>query len=162
WTWTTVFARGEAQPKNRNTALILCSEGYFETLERHLLAGRLLSRSDVDSARRVAVVNQTFAREHFSYRDPTGQDIRLTDFETLPDWPREPYFEIIGVIGDAKNRGLEEAPRPEVYLPYTLTGADSRGIDRKSTRLNSSHVSISYAVFCLKKKSEARLGGRRH
>src|SRR5699024_11714799 len=27
-----------------------------------------------------------------------------------------------------------------------------RGIDRKSTRLNSSHVSISYAVFCLNKK----------
>src|SRR5699024_12658137 len=30
------------------------------------------------------------------------------------------------------------------------------GIDRKSTRLNSSHVSISYAVFCLKKKREDR------
>src|SRR5207249_10977688 len=30
-----------------------------------------------------------------------------------------------------------------------------RGIDRKSTRLNSSHVSISYAVFCLKKKNTA-------
>src|SRR5438874_5921756 len=28
-----------------------------------------------------------------------------------------------------------------------------RGVDRKSTRLNSSHVEISYAVFCLKKKS---------
>src|SRR2546430_12221817 len=28
----------------------------------------------------------------------------------------------------------------------------SRGIDRKSTRLNSSHSQISYAVFCLKKK----------
>src|SRR5438067_9132380 len=36
-------------------------------------------------------------------------------------------------------------------------GGDARGtltIDRKSTRLNSSHVSISYAVFCLKKKTE--------
>ena len=128
WTWTTVFARGEAQPKARNTTLILCSEGYFETLERHLLGGRLLSRSDVDSARRVAVVNQTFAREHFNHRNPTGQEIRFTDFETLPDWPREPYFEIIGVVGDAKNRGLEEPPRPEVYLPYTLTGSGSRGI----------------------------------
>src|SRR5699024_12731514 len=32
------------------------------------------------------------------------------------------------------------------------TGIDGKGIDRKSTRLNSSHVSISYAVFCLKKK----------
>src|SRR5438067_6987565 len=31
----------------------------------------------------------------------------------------------------------------------------SRGLDRKSTRLNSSHVSISYAVFCLKKKKNA-------
>src|SRR5207249_812463 len=29
----------------------------------------------------------------------------------------------------------------------------TRGLDRKSTRLNSSHVSISYAVFCLKKKN---------
>src|SRR5690349_23792671 len=31
-----------------------------------------------------------------------------------------------------------------------------RGQDRKSTRLNSSHVEISYAVFCLKKKKKAR------
>src|SRR5437868_9056044 len=31
-------------------------------------------------------------------------------------------------------------------------GGDPQGRDRKSTRLNSSHVSISYAVFCLEKK----------
>src|SRR5436309_5772602 len=30
----------------------------------------------------------------------------------------------------------------------------SRNLDRKSTRLNSSHVKISYAVFCLKKKKK--------
>src|SRR6266508_3454071 len=37
-------------------------------------------------------------------------------------------------------------------------------VDRKSTRLNSSHVAISYAVFCLKKKNDVRRqrrGGRR-
>src|SRR5437868_14847524 len=34
-------------------------------------------------------------------------------------------------------------------------GAD---VDRKSTRLNSSHVSISYAVFCLKKKKKKKKG----
>src|SRR5207249_10860938 len=33
---------------------------------------------------------------------------------------------------------------------------DSERLDRKSTRLNSSHVSISYAVFCLKKKTPNR------
>src|SRR5207253_9364966 len=41
---------------------------------------------------------------------------------------------------------------------WTMSGSDSPGVlllttlDRKSTRLNSSHVAISYAVFCLKKK----------
>src|ERR1035441_10958302 len=33
-------------------------------------------------------------------------------------------------------------------------------VDRKSTRLNSSHLGISYAVFCLKKRALRRLGGR--
>src|SRR5699024_11281092 len=33
---------------------------------------------------------------------------------------------------------------------------NARDLDRKSTRLNSSHVSISYAVFCLKRKTHKR------
>src|SRR5438874_6141384 len=36
------------------------------------------------------------------------------------------------------------------------TGGQAAGRDRKSTRLNSSHVEISYAVFCLKKKKKKR------
>src|SRR3712207_8648216 len=36
-------------------------------------------------------------------------------------------------------------------------GADAGALDRKSTRLNSSHANISYAVFCLKKKNSARI-----
>src|SRR3712207_8028039 len=35
-------------------------------------------------------------------------------------------------------------------------GARARGADRKSTRLNSSHANISYAVFCLKKKNKLK------
>jgi putative ABC transport system permease protein len=128
WTWITVVARGELPPRDRNAALVLCSEGYFQTLEKHLLRGRLISTSDVDAARHVAVVNQTFAREHFKEEDPSGHEIRFSEFESLPDWPRDPYFEIIGVIEDAKNRGLQEPPKPEVYLPHTLTGAGQRGI----------------------------------
>src|SRR3712207_7517352 len=36
-------------------------------------------------------------------------------------------------------------------------GAKRRGLDRKSTRLNSSHANISYAVFCLKKKKKKQI-----
>src|SRR5699024_1091150 len=44
---------------------------------------------------------------------------------------------------------LERAQRPHLHRPGELPPED-----RKSTRLNSSHVSISYAVFCLKKKNK--------
>src|SRR5699024_11771785 len=39
------------------------------------------------------------------------------------------------------------------HMGLGVDGDRQHGLDRKSTRLNSSHVSISYAVFCLKKKS---------
>src|SRR2546427_8584432 len=40
-------------------------------------------------------------------------------------------------------------------VPHDLADAELRAADRKSTRLNSSHSQISYAVFCLKKKNIA-------
>ena len=53
----------------------LCSEGYFKTMGRHLLRGRLLTESDVDGTRPVAVINDTFAKAYFKEEDPIGQKI---------------------------------------------------------------------------------------
>src|SRR5207249_5556977 len=45
-----------------------------------------------------------------------------------------------------------EFPADQIVAVGYSNGANIAARDRKSTRLNSSHVSISYAVFCLKKK----------
>src|SRR5438876_8365999 len=50
--------------------------------------------------------------------------------------------------------GLREVHRAEAAGLDLLPGGPEPGRDRKSTRLNSSHPSISYAVFCLKKKKK--------
>src|SRR3712207_7897302 len=70
----------------------------------------------------------------------------------------------IGVDGFRQGlRGLSEAARNLITvendevsygLDDLLPLADQVPIDRKSTRLNSSHANISYAVFCLKKKKK--------
>src|SRR5437868_7785615 len=54
----------------------------------------------------------------------------------------------------------ETDPLSEIafVFPQTVVSFPAN-TDRKSTRLNSSHVSISYAVFCLKKKNEMALAG---
>src|SRR2546430_12657494 len=55
---------------------------------------------------------------------------------------------LVGVLDD-RRRGLDQAPQHRLVT-------DDLGVilDRKSTRLNSSHSQISYAVFCLKKKKK--------
>jgi len=71
---------------------------------------------------------------------------RITDRPSTPTYNLEGFaiknevtFEIGELIKD--------------YISQTFTGTYSTSIlDRKSTRLNSSHLVISYAVFCLKKK----------
>src|SRR3712207_8767550 len=45
-----------------------------------------------------------------------------------------------------------EVPETDPSLGRARHGRTAAGVDRKSTRLNSSHANISYAVFCLKKK----------
>src|SRR5690606_39921128 len=63
-----------------------------------------------------------------------------------------PIIAAMNVLGyDAATLGNHEFNYGLDYLDRALEGADFP--DRKSTRLNSSHVKISYAVFCLKKKT---------
>src|SRR5690606_41196446 len=61
-------------------------------------------------------------------------------------------------VGIASNRGSacrgEYVPGPCTHRPsHHESQLYQKSLDRKSTRLNSSHVKISYAVFCLKKKN---------
>src|SRR2546422_6128888 len=70
-------------------------------------------------------------------------DARL---ETVADW-KEPFREgVVYYLKDGRVRGA---------LMWNTWGQvdHARALDRKSTRLNSSHGYISYAVFCFKKKS---------
>src|SRR3712207_8092975 len=54
-------------------------------------------------------------------------------------------------IGDGVAVRCGESYHKEIRIPLPHRLQDVRGGDRKSTRLNSSHANISYAVFCLKK-----------
>src|SRR2546422_7505486 len=64
---------------------------------------------------------------------------------------------VSGIVVDDSGRGLEDA---DVQVINRATGVMTASVtrdagrDRKSTRLNSSHGYISYAVFCLKKKKD--------
>jgi len=107
----------------------LVSEGYFRTLGIRLLRGRTLSEVEVNDARKVAVINQTLAKKYFGQEDPIGKSLTLKMLATEPTPPvTDPVFEVVGIVADAKNQGIQEPPRPEAFIPYTITGSFQRGI----------------------------------
>src|ERR1039458_10483275 len=69
---------------------------------------------------------------------PTGAEIVVVDNASTDQTCQEVTRRGVRLITNPENRGF--------------AAAVNQGIDRKSTRLNSSHLGISYAVFCLKKK----------
>jgi predicted permease len=107
----------------------LCSEGYFPTLQLRTILGAALSETEVHGARKVVVVNQAFVNKFLGNEHPIGQTVKINMLESMPDSPvKDPFFEIIGVISDAKNQGIQEPPMPEIFVPYTITGAFYRSI----------------------------------
>src|SRR5438309_9299974 len=82
---------------------------------------------------------------HFLFNDPATTEIyTLSLHDALPIWPAAARADATGLARSRQSAVASTCFGPPVK-PVRLQ-------DRKSTRLNSSHSSISYAVFCLKKK----------
>jgi predicted permease len=79
---------------------------YLATLGMKLLAGRDLTASDVAGARKVAIINETMAKQFFSGRNPIG----VTFGEDKAD-----ETEIVGVVADVRASGLRKAAPPMAY-----------------------------------------------
>lgn len=82
-------------------------EGYFSALEIPVVRGRAFERADGESAPRVAVVNETFAKRYFPNGEAVGAIVR-EDSTAIT---------IVGVVRDSKFGRLDEEAAPFLYLP---------------------------------------------
>ena len=120
---------GMTHSEKWNAIYTLCSEGYFPAIGVKLLRGRLLSEVDVNDGRRVAVVTQTLANRFFANQDPIGRKIKIKMLESMPEGKVDsPVFEVIGIVSDTRNQGIQEPLLPEMYIPYATTGAFDRAL----------------------------------
>jgi putative ABC transport system permease protein len=86
--------------------------GYFETMSQRLVDGRLFQTSDRDDTVPVVIVNQALARRWFTHGSAVGSRIRFAQRKDS-DPPRT----IVGVVVDAQQRDLVNAPIDEAYIP---------------------------------------------
>jgi putative ABC transport system permease protein len=90
------------------------STDYFQTIRQPLVQGRTFTEHDDLKALPVALINQTMARHRWVADDPIGK--RVT-FDRGQHW-----IKIVGVVGDAKEYGLDHPVVDEIYTPLAQTG----------------------------------------
>ena len=128
WGSEDVTIPGKPHDKHWPTRFDAVSEGYFPAAGVQLLRGRLLSSADVASGSRVAVVNRTLVGSYFGDEDPIGRQIKFNELDLLPQTPHDAYFQIVGVVSDFRNSGLERPIVPQAFFPYTFAGFGDRVI----------------------------------
>jgi predicted permease len=132
-TWFPGFggfnAKIEIQSKSTLTdsqaVLTLVSPQLLATLHIPLLRGRIFDDAESRRGAHLAMVNQAFVKQYLGDLDPLGQSVRspmlkidqpnLLSAESPDDW-----LEVVGVVGDAKNDGLEHPVKPAIFLPYSF------------------------------------------
>ena len=125
---------GKSHQEKWNAMFQLCSEGYFPVLKIQFLDGRSFTEAEVNGKRKLAVVNQTFVKKYLPGENPIGRQVRIAQLAEFEDKMVDPTFEIIGVVADAKNRGLQDPPDAEMWVPYTVTGSAFRGVLLRTTQ----------------------------
>jgi predicted permease len=91
------------------------SPNYFDLLKLPLKKGRVFTDHDDYGATNVVVVNEAFVRKFFPQQDPIGQHVR-DSARTATDSARTATdSEIIGVVGDVLDHGLDQPPEPRLY-----------------------------------------------
>jgi predicted permease len=108
------------QPEAR---VMLVDQRYFAALRISLLQGRVWDADENDRGDFIAVVNHAFVTRYLSSSNAVGRQLRIPGLT-----PRNRYQvasaqstawrQIIGVVGDARNDGLDHPVAPAIYLPY--------------------------------------------
>jgi putative ABC transport system permease protein len=84
---------------------------YFRAMGIRLVRGRLFTAQDDAKAPRVAIINETMARQYFPNEDPIGKRIHITNGP-------QTWREIVGIVADIKQYGVDKATSAQSYEPF--------------------------------------------
>jgi predicted permease len=124
--WSTnfeLFGRPSGQQEQVRANFV--SPEYFPVLRIPLLQGRLWDRQEIARGARLAVINQTMARQYWPHGDALGKQLRLPDVKSGPPFTQavpdsNSWLQIIGIVADARDDGLRKPVKPAVFVPYTI------------------------------------------
>jgi putative ABC transport system permease protein len=90
------------------------SANYLQTMNIPLRAGRYFDGRDNEKSMPVVIINETMARQYWPGENALGRRLKIGD----PDEPGKQWKQIVGIVADVRQMGLDEPVKAEMYLPY--------------------------------------------
>jgi predicted permease len=143
--FTTVFSVEDYTPKPDEDLEVDClrvTPGFFETLGMTLRKGRVFTPQDIAGAPKVAVINESMARYFFPQQNPIGKPLGGSRSASP--------IEIVGIVKDARYRGLREAAPRIVYVPTLQT--DNPGVEAFILRTSGDPAGV---IAALRREAQA-------
>jgi putative ABC transport system permease protein len=106
------------------------SGDYFRALAVPLLRGRFFNDRDTANAPPVVIINETMARHYWPGEDPIGKRIKGFDARGRND----EWVEVVGLVKDMHNRGLECAPMAQIYEAQTQSREETADLVCRTNR----------------------------
>jgi len=122
--YVEIFGRSSAEKEQIRLNFI--STEYFGVLRIPLMRGRLWDHPEVVRGARLAVINETMARRYWPHGDAVGKQLRFPELKPEPPFNQtvpevNGWFQVIGVVADARDDGLRNAIKPGVYVPFPVS-----------------------------------------
>jgi len=116
---------GKPAAEQQRARINFVSPQYFSVLHIPLLQGRIWDESETMHGSKLALINQTLAHQYFPNGNAVGSQIRVPELKGEPPFllavaGSESWFQVVGIVGDARDDGMRNPIRPSVFVPYTI------------------------------------------
>jgi putative ABC transport system permease protein len=126
---SSVYVEGHPLASGQQPAAISFNSidpAYFQTMRVPLLQGRTFTEADNETARPVALVNQTMARKLWPSEDPIGKRFSIKS-------ATGPFIEVVGVAGDGQYMFVSPEHQPYFYVPLAQNYSSFRSLQVRSS-----------------------------
>jgi len=117
---------GQAASDDQKVRVNFVSPNYFPILRIPVEQGKIWDETENHNAAHLAVINESFAKRYFPQGDALGHSFKIPENLDAPPYHlagQDPtgWIQIVGIIADKRDDGLEKPILPEVFVPYTMS-----------------------------------------
>jgi putative ABC transport system permease protein len=124
--WEQAFELlGKPAGEEQTARLNFVDPGYFTTLHMPLRQGRVWDETEVTHSAPLVLVNETFARRYYPNGEILGHSVKVPTLKNEPPFNMaapgsDGWLQVVGVVADALDDGLDKPVKPAIFLPYSL------------------------------------------